>query len=68
MRAITYERYGTPDVLHLEELPIPTPAPDQVVVRVEATGVNLSDWECLIGRPVWARVGGWRRPASPPEP
>ncbi len=65
MRAVVYEKYGSPDVLQLTELPVPEPAADQVLVQVEATGVNLSDAECLAGRPVWARVGGLRSPAMP---
>ncbi len=42
---------------------MPTPAAGQVLVRVAATSVNLSDWECLRGTPLFARVGGLRVPA-----
>ena len=45
MKAVLYERYGSPDVLHVEDVPVPSPAPDQVRVKVAATSVNLSDWE-----------------------
>ena len=38
-------------------------APSQVLVEVVATSVNLSDWECLVGSPAYARLGGMRRPA-----
>ncbi len=65
MRAVVYDRYGPPEVLRAEERPLPTPGPGQVVVEVRATGVNLSDWECLTGRPIYGRLGGLRRPASP---
>jgi NADPH:quinone reductase-like Zn-dependent oxidoreductase len=34
-----------------------------VLLRVVATSVNLSDWECLRGAPLYARLGGLRRPA-----
>jgi NADPH:quinone reductase-like Zn-dependent oxidoreductase len=34
-----------------------------VLVRVAATSVNLSDWECLRGSPLCARLGGLRSPA-----
>jgi NADPH:quinone reductase-like Zn-dependent oxidoreductase len=34
-----------------------------VIVEVVATAVNLSDWECLRGSPLYARIGGLRRPA-----
>ena len=32
-------------------------------MKVAATSVNLSDWECLRGSPAYARIGGLRRPA-----
>ena len=60
-----FDEYGAPEVLRIEEVPDPAPAADQVVVRVVATSINLSDWECLTGTPVYARIGGWRRPARP---
>jgi NADPH:quinone reductase-like Zn-dependent oxidoreductase len=58
-----YDRYGPPDVLRLEHLAVPTPRAKQVLVEVLATSVNLSDWECLVGSPAYARIGGIRRPA-----
>jgi NADPH:quinone reductase-like Zn-dependent oxidoreductase len=65
MRAVVQDRYGSPDVLRVEDLPVPSPAADQVLVRVAATSVNLSDWETLTGAPAYARIGGLRRPARP---
>ena len=63
VKAVVYDRYGLPDVLHVEDVPVPSPAAGQVRVRVAATSVNLSDWECLRGSPAYARVGGLRFPA-----
>jgi NADPH:quinone reductase-like Zn-dependent oxidoreductase len=63
MRAVQYDRYGPPEVLGLVEVPVPEPGPDQVLVRVLATSVNLSDWESLTGRPAYSRIDGPRRPA-----
>lgn len=63
MRAVVYDRYGGPEVLRLAEVPPPTPGAGQVLVRVAATSVNLSDWECLRGSPAYARIGGLRAPA-----
>src|SRR3954470_16205852 len=63
MRAVVYARYGPPDVLRVEDVPIPSPAAGQVLVRIAATSVNLSDWECLRGSPAYARIGGMRAPA-----
>ena len=63
MRAVVYDRYGSPDVLRIDDVPVPSPAAGQVLVKVAATSVNLSDWECLRGSPAYARIGGLRRPA-----
>ncbi len=63
MRAVAYDRYGPPDVLRVEEIPVPVPGPTQVLVEVAATSVNLSDWEGLRGSPLYARIGGLRAPA-----
>lgn len=43
MRAWTYRRYGPPDVLKLDELPVPTPGPKDILIRVHATTVNRTD-------------------------
>ena len=63
MKAVVRDRYGSPDVLRVEEVPVPSPAAGQVLVNVAATSVNLSDWECLRGTPAYARIGGLRAPA-----
>ena len=41
MKAIQIQATGGPEVLQLADLPIPEPGPGQVLVRVEATGVNF---------------------------
>ncbi len=41
MKAIQINETGGPEVLRLVELPIPHPGPGQVLIRVEATGVNF---------------------------
>ena len=63
MRAVVYDRYGLPDQLRVEEIPMPSPSAKQVLVAVAATSVNLSDWESLTGSPGYARIGGLRTPA-----
>ncbi|MEU4625157.1 NAD(P)-dependent alcohol dehydrogenase [Actinoplanes sp. NPDC023801] len=63
MRAVVYDRYGGPGVLRVADVPKPSPAAGQVLIRVAATSINLSDWECLRGSPAYARIGGLRAPA-----
>ncbi|GEL94066.1 NAD(P)-dependent alcohol dehydrogenase [Cellulomonas composti] len=62
MKAVVQDRYGGPEVLRATEVPVPRPADGQVLVRVAATSINLSDWETLRGSPAYARLGGLRRP------
>lgn len=63
MKAVVYDRYGPPDVLRVEEVPEPSPAAGQLLVKVAATSLNLSDWETLRGWPMYSRIGGLRTPA-----
>ncbi len=65
MKAVVYDRYGPPETLRIEAVPRPSPGPGEVLVEVVAVSVNLSDWECLRGSPLYARIGGLRRPARP---
>lgn len=62
MQAVVYTEYGPPDVLQLKEVAKPTPRDDEVLVKVQAVSVNRSDWEGLLGTPLYARFGGLRRP------
>src|ERR1700724_1717355 len=43
MKAIRFHTYGGPEVLRLEEIPVPEIKPDEVLVRVHAAGVNYID-------------------------
>ena len=56
MKAIVYRKYGSPDVLELEEVQKPTPKADEVLVRVHAASVNDWDWGLLRGKPFLARL------------
>jgi NADPH:quinone reductase-like Zn-dependent oxidoreductase len=47
MKAIVYTKYGSADVLKLEELEKPTPKGDEVLVKVMAASVNAYDWHFL---------------------
>ncbi|NLR67863.1 zinc-binding dehydrogenase [Chitinophaga varians] len=43
MKAVTLNAYGTPEVLEVTEQPMPVPAPHEVIVKVQAVGVNYAD-------------------------
>lgn len=64
MKAIVYDNYGGPEVLHLQEVETPVPADDEVLIKIHAVSVNRSDWEGLIGKPLYARFGGLLRPSQ----
>lgn len=49
MKAIVFNQYGTPDVLKLANVPVPTPKDDQVLVKVFAASVNSADYRLLSG-------------------
>jgi NADPH:quinone reductase-like Zn-dependent oxidoreductase len=63
MKAIVRETYGPPEVLHLEEVPLPTVGDGDVLVRVQAASANAGDWHLLRGTPLPFRlVAGLRTP------
>jgi NADPH:quinone reductase-like Zn-dependent oxidoreductase len=55
MKAIVYRQYGSPDVLALEEIEKPTPADNQVLIRVHASSANPLDWHRMRGTPYLMR-------------
>jgi NADPH:quinone reductase-like Zn-dependent oxidoreductase len=63
MRAAVHDRYGDADVIRVDRLPVPAIADGEVLVRVEAAGVDRGTWHLLTGRPYLARLAvGLRRP------
>lgn len=67
MNAILHQAFGPPEeVLQLAELDTPTPAPDQVLVRVESAALAKGDWLIAMGLPYIARpMYGLARPKAP---
>ena len=50
MKAIQIHEFGGPEVLKYEDAPVPKPAPDEVLVKIHASGVNPIDWKIREGR------------------
>jgi NADPH:quinone reductase-like Zn-dependent oxidoreductase len=49
MKAIQIHEFGGPEVLKLEEAPRPTPADDEVLIKIYASGVNPLDYKIREG-------------------
>ena len=63
MKAVVHDRYGPPDVLRIEDVPKPVQAPDEILVRIRATGVTRSDAHLRAGEPFVSRFhSGLLRP------
>ena len=56
MKAIVQDKYGSPDVLRLEDVERPVTSDDDVLVRVQVAAVNIGDWHLLRGTPYVMRI------------
>jgi NADPH:quinone reductase-like Zn-dependent oxidoreductase len=56
MKAIVQHKYGSPDVLELQEVDKPEIGDDDVLVRVHAASVHIGDWHLMTGLPYLLRV------------
>jgi NADPH:quinone reductase-like Zn-dependent oxidoreductase len=56
MKAILYTKYGSPDVLHLEEIVKPAPKDNEVLVKIYAASANAADWHLMRAEPFLARL------------
>lgn len=56
MKAVLQRCYGPPETLTLEVIPKPTPADNEVLVRVRVAAVNPLDWHSVTGRPYPIRL------------
>ncbi|HZO67883.1 MAG TPA: NAD(P)-dependent alcohol dehydrogenase [Kribbellaceae bacterium] len=67
MKAIVQDTYGSTDVLELRDIDRPEIAPDEVLVRVRAAGVDRGVWHLMAGLPYPIRFAGYgiRTPKTP---
>ncbi|WP_020672901.1 NADP-dependent oxidoreductase [Amycolatopsis nigrescens] len=49
MKALQFDRFGSPDVIVLRDVPKPEPGPGQIRIAVRACGLNPSDWAVVDG-------------------
>ncbi len=59
MKALIYTQYGSPDGLHLTDVPQPTPKAGEVLVKIHAAAVNSADIRLLRGQPFLVRLTGY---------
>jgi NADPH:quinone reductase-like Zn-dependent oxidoreductase len=66
MKAIVYTKYGSPDVLRLEDVEQPTPKDDEVLIKIHAASLNAYDWHLLTADIFLVRLsgGGLLKPKS----
>lgn len=63
MNAIVQDRYGSPDVLRVDEVARPVPREDEVLIRIRATTVSQTDTHARAAHPFfWRLIAGLRRP------
>lgn len=55
MSAMVYRQYGGPAVMHLETVARPTPADNELLIKVRAASINPLDWHYLRGLPYLIR-------------
>ncbi len=66
MKAIVCTKYGSPDVLQLQEVAKPAPQDDEVLIRIYAASVNARDWRFMRAKPFFIRLmpGGFLQPKN----
>lgn len=65
MKQIIHSKYGSPQFLRVEDVPMPEPAADEVRVKVHFASVNATDFEIIRGDPIVRMASGIRRPKNP---
>ena len=66
MKAIVCTKYGSPDVLQLQDVAKPAPKDDEVLIKIHAASVNSRDWRMMRANPFFIRLrpGGFLQPKN----
>jgi len=66
MKAIICTKYGSPDVLQLQEVAKPAPQDDEVLIKIYAASINSRDWRFMRAKPFFIRLmpGGFLQPKN----
>ena len=66
MKAIICTKYGSPDVLQLQEVAKPSPQDDEVLIKIHTASINTRDWRMMRANPFFIRLapGGFLQPKN----
>jgi len=66
MKAIICPKYGSPDVLQLQDVAKPAPQDDEVLIKIHAASINSRDWRMMRANPIFIRLtpGGFLHPKN----
>jgi NADPH:quinone reductase-like Zn-dependent oxidoreductase len=56
MKAIICTKYGSPDVLQLEDVVKPAPKAEEVLIKIHASSLNARDWRLMRAKPFFVRL------------
>lgn len=56
MKAVVCKRYGGPEVLNVQNIPVPQPQDDEILVKIEATAITAASSMMRTGKPYFGRL------------
>jgi NADPH:quinone reductase-like Zn-dependent oxidoreductase len=56
VKAIICTKYGSPDILQIQEVAKPAPRDDEVLIKIHAASINARDWRFIRAKPFFVRL------------